>query len=124
MKILIVALLVSVLPMSGTFAASEPLDKESIIHLQNCLNDKGFDAGVADGVAGKKTIAAGREFRKALIAAQGKTGQIPITDEIDKKLLFACGMSGASVKNTQNDDSQELPLFMDKQYQLRIIYCL
>ena len=89
-RCLIVAALIAALPSISAAATSDPLDKQGIGELQECLNKKGFNAGVADGIAGKQTVKAVRKFKAAAIAAQGKTGQIEVTDEINKSVLIGC----------------------------------
>ncbi|SMF18622.1 Peptidoglycan-binding (PGRP) domain of peptidoglycan hydrolases-containing protein [Tistlia consotensis] len=62
-------------------------DRETVRKVQQALNDRGYDAGPADGVMGGKTRDAIRTFQS--------DAQQPMTSRIDGKLLSALGLSAA-----------------------------
>lgn len=62
-------------PTLNTALLVRGVEGDNVKKLQNRLNDLGFDAGVADGVFGKKTEEAVKQFQKKyLITVDGKVG--------------------------------------------------
>ena len=59
-------------------------DAETIIRVQQALNNAGFDSGEPDGIAGPLTHAAMNSFQEA--------NGLPISDKIDDNLLTALGL--------------------------------
>ncbi len=62
-----------------TVSASEVIDKATIMKVQEALNNKGYDCGTADGIAGKKTKAALEKFQK--------DNQLTVDGTISKEVL-------------------------------------
>ena len=63
-------------------------DAATVKQVQQALNDKGFDAGPADGIAGPKTQAALQKFQQSQgVAASGS---------IDVQTLASLGVSGST----------------------------
>lgn len=71
---------------SGRRKSPAPKRGEHIKRVQEALNLAGFDVGVADGIAGPRTVAGLRAFQ----AAKG----IPVTGNIGAATLAALGLAG------------------------------
>lgn len=64
--------------------------KGDIIGLQECLNEKKFDAGVANGSMTQKTIDAAIEFQEAMFESRGLTGQREVAKYPNENVLLGC----------------------------------
>ena len=76
---------------SATFSLA---DSSSVSQIQQALNDKGFNVGPVDGVAGPRTKAAIKRFRQS----QGLDQSV----QLDQPLLLALGIQENGSMSSQN----------------------
>lgn len=100
MKKIVSLLLVAVL-MFATFTAlaAGHTDKRTVKQVQQALNDAGYSCGAPDGVAGKKTAAAIRQYR----ADNG----LDAGDAIDDQLLADLGLDTSETDGNGADDEAD-----------------
>ena len=72
--------------------AKSTYSKTTIKNVQKKLNKLGYDCGTADGVSGKKTKAAIKEYQE--------DNDLKVTGTINKTLLTNLGVKGTLVSNT------------------------
>ena len=108
-KLAIAAMMASA---TAAFAAGNPSasnqDSSTVKQAQQALNDKGFNVGAADGIAGPKTQAALEKFQQS----KGISG----SGTLDSQTLAALGVSGdasASSSTTASSSSSSFSPTMD-----------
>jgi peptidoglycan hydrolase-like protein with peptidoglycan-binding domain len=69
------------------------MDEETVRQVQQQLNDKGHDAGPVDGIFGKRTRKALKDFQKA-------EGMQP-TGKLDRETMAALGIEDASTASSE-----------------------
>lgn len=98
-------LLSCMIAMSSVTFAADYSAKETIVAVQDALNDAGYPCGTADGIAGQKTRNAISQFRtdKGLPAGTG----------IDEELLKALGLADEATDN-EEESSKETKLTQEE----------
>ncbi len=101
---LILCLSFTVTPAAASFVslpvvttAQAAYNKATIKAVQQKLNDSGYDCGTADGVTGKKTKAAIKQYQK--------DNDLKVTGTINKALLKSLDVT--VVKSTSSSDSKK-----------------
>ncbi len=102
MKRMIAIVLIALISISFVSASAVGYrDKAIVKQVQQALNDAGYDSGIADGFAGKRTKA-------AIIRYQTDNG-LTVSGIVDDELLDALGINGEKpveeeVEEPENDD--------------------
>ena len=96
----VIALMLAVLiAVSNVAFAAAGADRETVKQVQKVLNDEGYPCGAADGVAGKKTAAAIRQYQQ--------DHGLEVTGTIDDALLAAMGMLPADEPEPEPEPEPE-----------------
>ncbi|MGI6173507.1 MAG: DUF6273 domain-containing protein [Christensenellales bacterium] len=85
------------LVLSALSAFAATTDRDTVKQVQQALNDAGYDCGTPDGVAGKKTSSAIRQY-------QGDKA-LEVTGEIDDRLLAALGLTETPAAETAGEEA-------------------
>jgi Putative peptidoglycan binding domain len=80
-------------------AAGQQLSNDKVREIQEALKTKGFDPGAADGMIGKKTNQAIREFQKS--------NNLQVTGRIDEKTASALGVDASGVSSSTSSMGKE-----------------
>ena len=105
---LIMAVLLALSTLTVAFAATYT-DKETVKRVQQAFNDAGYDCGMPDGIAGKKTV--------AMITQYQTDKGLETTGQIDDALLEAMGIKVEEPETQAEESGQTDPASSEDQLQ-------